>query len=154
MRVDTKLSQWAAAVAVVALASVAPAAAEAQTPGSGTEDKTAVQIETILKEVQLGLSKVQATLVEESLPPLASVQLTLKTVVKHEGGPVFKFLVFSFGKKWEKERAQSLTLTLKPPKPATSEVSSKRTVADMLAGAIVSAARGANSLSPAIHHLI
>jgi hypothetical protein len=62
----------------------------------------------------------------------------LQTVITTAVNGKIKFLIFSFGMSWEKERSQELVLTLIPPTPAPQFSS----LAGKLADAIVEAAEG------------
>lgn len=94
----------------------------------------------VLTQVRRALQSAADQTAGMGLPPLASATVTLQTVIVTAGGAKFKFLVFSFGKTWEKERAHELVLTLAPQKP---QGGMKLELADELADAIVEAARGA-----------
>ena len=98
-----------------------------------------VVIAEVLTQVRRALQIAADQTAGMGLPPLASATVTLQTVIVTAGGAKFKFLVFSFGKTWEKERAHELVLTLAPPK---AQSGMKRELADELADAIVEAAKG------------
>src|SRR5436190_12825223 len=103
----------------------------------------AITIQEVLTEVQRGLSEAQQQLVAAKIPPLDSVVLHLLTEYNVSGGPKFKVLIFSFGKTWERERSNELTITLKPPKAdQQSELLSAPGLASQLVAAIVAAAQG------------
>jgi hypothetical protein len=96
-------------------------------------------IAEVLTQVQRALQNAAERTAGMGLPPLATVTLTLQTVITVAGGVKFKFLVFSFGQTWEKERSHELVLTLAPPK---ARLGMKAALADELADAIVEAAIG------------
>jgi hypothetical protein len=96
-------------------------------------------IAEVLVQVQRALQNAADRTAGMGLPPLATVTITLQTVITVSGGVKFKFLVFSFGQTWEKERSHELVLTLVPPKPRPG---TKAGLADELADAIVEAASG------------
>jgi hypothetical protein len=107
-------------------------------------------IAEVLAQVQRALEDAAARTAGMGLPPLAAVTLTLQTVITVSGGAKFKFLVFSFGQTWEKERSHELVLTLVPPK---ARPGTKADLAGELADAIVEAASGVRdglSGSPAL----
>jgi hypothetical protein len=104
------------------------------------ESANGVVIADVLKQVQRALRIVADRTAGKGLPPLAAVTLTLQTVVVTAGGAKFKFLVFSFGRTWEKERSHDLVLTLAPPRARRGRTT--RELADELADAIVEAAMG------------
>jgi hypothetical protein len=127
-----------AAMLIVAIAS-ASLALERQDAPAGD----AITIQEVLTEVQRGLSEVQQQLVAARIPPLDSVVLHLLTEYNVSGGPKFKVLIFSFGKTWERQRSNELTITLKPPK-AEMQVQSTGApgLSSQLVAAIVAAAQG------------
>ncbi len=86
------------------------------TPLSPSSDNE-VTIEQALKEIQRALVIAQSELANMDAPPLEEVQLTLQTILTRSAGGEFKLFLWSFGKKWEKERAHQIVLTLKPPAP-------------------------------------
>ncbi len=94
----------------------------------------------VLTQVREALQTAADQTAGMGLPPLASATVTLQTVIATAGGAKFKFLVFSFGRTWEKERAHELVLTLAPPKARSGKGSDA--LADELANAIVQAAKG------------
>ena len=101
-------------------------------------DKKPVVIEKLLSEVQKALEDAQSRIADPSFPKLESVILTLQTVITAAVTGKIKWLIFSFGMGWEKERSQELVLTLLPP-PAARRAES---FASNLADAIVEAAEG------------
>lgn len=115
-------------------------------PASFTQDHPpadAITIQEVLTEVQRALADVQHQLVAAQIPPLDSVVLHLLTEYNVSGGPKFKVLIFSFGKTWERERSNELTITLKPPKANQQpELLNTPGLASQLVAAIVAAAQG------------
>jgi hypothetical protein len=117
--------------------------------------KQEVFIAELLNEVQKGLADAQAELQGARFPALESVTLTLQTEVVRRGEAGITILIFSFGRKWEKERAQEMTLTLRPPEAAPPTAARVRpSVSAELVAAIVAAARGvkeAGDRQPPLH---
>lgn len=72
----------------------------------------------VLTEVQKAMVDTQTRLAKGSLPQLESVVLSLQSIVTKQVGGQIKFLIFSFGRKWEKERSQLVELKLVPPEPS------------------------------------
>jgi len=101
-----------------------------------------VLISDLLKEVQKGLVEAQAQIKALSFPALKSVTLTLQTEVTVSGTAGVKILIFSFGKKWEREKAQQMTLLLRPPSGNQLNMVARPSVAQELVKAIVAAAKG------------
>jgi len=103
----------------------------------------AITIQEVLTEVQRGLSDAQRQLVAAKIPPLDSVVVHLLTEYHVSGGPKFKVLIFSFGKTWERERSNELTITLRPPRADQQpELLNTPGLASQLVTAIVAAAQG------------
>jgi hypothetical protein len=103
----------------------------------------AITIQEVLTEVQRGLSDAQHQLVAAKIPPLDSVVLHLLTEFNVSGGPKFKVLIFSFGKTWDRQQSNELTVTLKPPKAdQPAALVSTPGLASQLVAAIVAAAQG------------
>lgn len=107
-----------------------------------TQDTQGIVIDQLLKEIQIGLRKVQNDLRGEGIPPLQSVTLDLTAEVKKEVGGKINLFIVSFGHKWEKSRSQEIEVTLKPPKPSPLVAKGPPSVADELVKAIESAAQG------------
>jgi hypothetical protein len=107
-----------------------------------TQGEKEVVIEQLLKQVQIGLAKVQNDLKSQGMPPLQSVTLNLTAEVKKGSDKKFTLFIWSFGHKWEKSRSQEVEVTLKPPEPTAGLVKAGPTVADQLVEAIESAAKG------------
>lgn len=117
----------------------------AQLLAGQTVSDRGVAIDSVLSQIQRGLTQAQLTLADSQprLPPLESVTLTLQTEFDKKGGPKFKLWVISFGQTWEKQSSNELVLVLKPPSgTATEEVGTPEGLSDQLVDAIVSAARG------------
>lgn len=106
-------------------------------------DAQGQEIQEVLKEIQLGLSNTQDFLKSEEMLPLSSVELKLETFEKKQKDGSFKILIFTFGKKWEKELAQEIYIKLIPPKPKEiKEVSSNSSLAESLKKMIVAVGKG------------
>lgn len=101
-----------------------------------------VAIDSVLNEIQRGLTQAQVEIADNKLPPLESVTVTLQTEYVKKGGPKVKLFIISFGQTWEKQSSNELTLVLKPPKKATEAVGTHEGLSDQLVDAIVSAASG------------
>jgi hypothetical protein len=101
-----------------------------------------VTIDSVLTEIQKGLAKAQTEIVDQGMPPLKSVQVTLQTVATQKVGGTLKLLIFSIGSTVTKERTQQLTLTLKPPALKKELVAGAPSIAEGLTQALVSAAAG------------
>ena len=100
-------------------------------------------VDAVLGEIQKGIHLARQTLAgDPSLPRLDHVEVSLNTVLKKSGGGGFKILIFSFGKKWEKESVQKLTLKLKPYGSSNLAGAPKPPLSEQLANAIVGAVRG------------
>lgn len=106
------------------------------------QDTQGVVIDQLLKEVQIGIAKVQNDLGGDGIPPLQSVTLNLTAEVKKDVGGKINLFIVSFGHKWEKGLTQEVEVTLKPPTPKKLVGRGAPSVADQLVKAIESAARG------------
>lgn len=80
----------------------------------------------VIQEVKNGLKEAQTELDNASLPKLNKVDITFETVTSKEGKASFKFLIFSFGKKVEKKKTQTVSFTLIAPKPGETVAVKKR----------------------------
>ena len=133
-------ANWVRLIGIGAILSGLPA-----TPVAGQDEASGrgVEIETILSEIQSGLSLAQARIKDLGMAPLKSVTLTLKTEASRDAGGRFKILIFTFGHDWRQELTQEVTLELTPPPPPppTMTFAGPR-LADHLVEAIVSAAEG------------
>jgi NTP-dependent ternary system trypsin peptidase co-occuring protein len=108
-----------------------------------TIDNEGILIDRLLKEIQVGLAKVQKDLVAKNLPPLQSVSLDLTVEAKRQVGAKINLYIVSFGKKWERDRTQEVEITLKPPSPSKPlKAAAGPVIADELASAIESVAEG------------
>ncbi len=106
-------------------------------------DGEQILISEIVTEIQVGLARVQKQLDHEKIPKLKSVTLDLVAEAKIEAGGKINLYIFSFGKKWERDRSQEIEVTLKPPRPDQPlAVAKGPSISDQLVNAIVSAARG------------
>lgn len=107
------------------------------------KDDTAV--DEVITEVQKGLATVQAAS-PSGLPPLQKVTLTLQTEFVRLKDNAFKFLIFKWGRTWERGRSQELVLTLTPQKsPPPASIEESVPLRDLLAKAILSAVQGVES---------
>jgi hypothetical protein len=111
----------------------------AATPG----DKDVVAIQAVIGQIRDALVRVQKDLKGKQLPPLASVDLTLKAVVEKDAGGTFKLWILSFGVKREKDQTQSVSIHLTPPSPDNPTKVGAASLTEALESAIVSAAEGA-----------
>jgi hypothetical protein len=114
-------------------------ASPAETPGN----KDVVAIQTVIGEIRDALVRVQKELKGKQLPPLASIDLTLKAVVEKDAGGTFKLWILSFGVKREKDQTQSVIIHLTPPSPGNPTKVGAASLTEALESAIVSAAEGA-----------
>jgi NTP-dependent ternary system trypsin peptidase co-occuring protein len=134
-------------LALLLLTTISPA----QTASTGVNvnqvatpaDKNVVAIHTVIGEIRDALVRVQKELKGKKLPPLASVDLTLKTVVEKDAGGTFKLWIISFGVKREKDQTQAVTIHLTPPSPDNPTKVGAASLTEALESAIVSAAEGA-----------
>jgi hypothetical protein len=110
---------------------------------SASADKSVVAIQTVIAEIREALVRVQQQLKGKQLPPLASVDLTLKTVVEKDAGGTFKLWIISFGVKREKDQTQSVIIHLTPPSPENPTKVGAASLTEALESSIVSAAEGA-----------
>jgi hypothetical protein len=108
-----------------------------------TPDNSIVAIQAVLDQIQDALTRTQKELKGKQLPPLASVDLTLKTVLEKDAGGTFKLWIISFGVKREKDQTQSVTIHLTPPSPDNPTKVGAADLSSALENAIVSAAEGA-----------
>jgi|HubBroStandDraft_1064217.scaffolds.fasta_scaffold02596_4 hypothetical protein len=106
-------------------------------------DTGVVTIQAVLTQVRSALVNVQADLKGKQLPPLASVDLTLQTVVSAEGGPTIKLWIISLGATREKDETQTVTIHLTPPSANNAVAVGAADLTKALETAIVSAAEGA-----------
>ena len=134
------------------LAAVVPTVSQSQTTqsppnsnrtGSAADASQVVAIQTVIAQVRDALTRVQKDLDGKQLPPLASVDLTLKTVVEKDAGGTFKLWIISFGVKREKDETQTLTIHLTPPSKDNPQKVGAASLTAALESAIVSAAEGA-----------
>lgn len=128
---------WIVAIFAVSMFVISGAPA-AQSQSSGSR----VLVEQVLNNVQRALIIVQDQAEETSLPKLSSVTVKLSTQIISVGKGKVEFFVISLGGGASAETAQTLTLKLVPPKPGTPSPVATSDIAQSLAGAIVSAARG------------
>ena len=105
-----------------------------------------ITIAAVVKEIQDGIDIANNALAKDRLPSLSSVKLDLNTVIKKEVGPNFKFLIFSFGKKWTNEASQLTTITLIPSVVRVIPTAEEN-ISNKLAQMIIAAANGVNAAS-------
>ncbi|RBP48667.1 trypco2 family protein [Arenicella xantha] len=105
-----------------------------------------IEIASVVEQIQNGIDIAKKGLAADSLPNLQSVTLNLNTAVKRDGGPKFKFLIFSFGKKWTSEASQTTTITLVPKVPRVTPTSAEE-ISDSIAKMIIAAADGVSKAS-------
>jgi hypothetical protein len=109
---------------------------------NGNDDKGVV-IARVLVEVQGALQRARARTQGTGFPKFETATITLQTVITRSLGGKIKFLIFSFGKTWERERSHEMVLSLTPPPvPAARTAMVDRTLAQDLEDAIVEAAEG------------
>jgi Trypsin-co-occurring domain 2 len=104
---------------------------------------TVVALQAVLGQVRDALTQVQKDLKKSQLPQLASVDLTLKTVVEKDAGGTFKLWIISFGVKREKDQTQTVTIHLTPPSADNPTKVGAVNLSSALVSAIESAAEGA-----------
>lgn len=113
----------------------------------GDNDDKQFPLEDVLTEVKNALKTTQTELKDDGFPLLKTVDLSFQTVTSKSSGPTFKFLIFSFGKKVEKERAQAVTFTLKAPEANSStEVSAAPAITQQLISAMKMASESIKNL--------
>jgi protein subunit release factor A len=78
-------------------------------------DTRGVVIDQLLKEVQIGLARVQTELQKEAIPPQESVTLNLTAEVRKTTGGKVNLFILSFGRKVERSQTQEIEVKLKPP---------------------------------------
>jgi hypothetical protein len=110
---------------------------------AASDDKGVVAIQAVISQVRGALIDVQKDLRDKNLPPLASIDLTLKTVAEKDAGGTFKLWIISFGVKREKDQTSTVTIHLTPPSPDNPKPVGAVTLGEALRTAIVSAAEGA-----------
>jgi hypothetical protein len=111
-------------------------------PVAGQPPEQGVELQQVVTQIKTALRDAAPALKGGVLPPLKSVTVVLQTEVSKATGGTFKFLVFSFGTKYEKSRSQELSITLTPPETKPETVSKTPSLAEPLKDAILSAAAG------------
>ena len=107
-----------------------------------------VTVQEVLGEIQKGIHQARQKLADNpSLPKLSHVELNLNTVLKTSRSGGIRILIFSFGKKWEKEDVQKLSLRLEPIDTSGFAGKPKPPLSEQLANAIVGAAVGVGKAS-------
>jgi len=104
-------------------------------------DSGVVAIKDVISQIRDALTLAQKKLKGKQLPPLASIDLTLKTLLEKDAGGTINLWIISFGAKRETDSTQTVTIHLTPPSPDNPTKVGALTPA--LASAIVSAAEGA-----------
>jgi hypothetical protein len=107
-----------------------------------TADST-VPISTVLDQIKEALVLVQKDLANKKLPPLASIDLTLKTVAEKDVGGTLKLFILTLGAKREKDQTQTVTIHLNPPSASNPKNIAASPLTLDLEHTIVSAAEGA-----------
>ena len=108
------------------------------------------EVGSVIQEIKAALSDVQTTLVNGDLPPLKEVKLSLKTELSKKAGGKISFFVVSMGGDWESTKAQSIDITLIPPKPGNPQLVATESVTQLLEDAIISAAKGVKDANEGI----
>jgi hypothetical protein len=106
-------------------------------------NKDVVAVQAVISQIRDALVRVQKTLKGKQLPPLASIDLTLKTVVQKQAGGTFKLWIISFGATRENDQTQSVQIHLTPPSPDNPTKVGAASLTDALESAIVNAAEAA-----------
>jgi hypothetical protein len=106
-------------------------------------NKDVVAVQAVIAQIRDALVRAQKTLKGKQLPPLASIDLTLKTVVLKEAGGTFKLWIISFGATRENDQTQSVQIHLTPPSPDNPTKVGAASLTDALESAIVNAAEAA-----------
>jgi hypothetical protein len=116
---------------------------QAATQTVAANDKDVIAIHAVIGEIRDALIRVQKQLSGKQLPPLASVDLTLKTVVQKEVDGTIKLWIITLGAKREKDQTQEVGIHLTPPSKDNPTKVGAASLTDALERAIVSAAEGA-----------
>jgi len=120
-----------------------PGMAERQVLAKAAEGDEGILISKLITQVQIGIAKAQKQLADKKIPKLKSVTLDLSTEAKIGAGGKINLYIFSFGKKWERDRSHEIEVTLKPPSAAQGlKAAAGPSISDQLSDAIVSAASG------------
>ena len=115
----------------------------ARSSAQQSPDAEQVLISDLVTEVQIGLAKAQKELANQKIPTLKSVTLDLVAEAKVAAGGKINLYIFSFGKKWERDRSQEIEVTLKPPSGKQPvQVAKGPSISDQLVSAIVDAGKG------------
>jgi hypothetical protein len=97
-------------------------------------------VEQLLKQLRSTLIKVQGEIASRKLPELKSVQINLQTGIKTTAGGSITFFVISIGDKVTNEQAQSIKITLIPPKVTSAQVAASQDFSRNFANAIIAVA--------------
>lgn len=115
----------------------------ARSSAQQSPDAEQVLISDLVTEVQIGLAKAQKELANQRIPTLKSVTLDLVAEAKIAAGGKINLYIFSFGKKWERDRSQEIEVTLKPPSAKQPlQVAKGPSISDQLVSAVVDAGKG------------
>jgi hypothetical protein len=130
------------AVSLIVLVLIA-SMAERQATIRAADTDEGILISQLITQIQIGMAKAQKELADKKIPRLKSVTLDLSTEAKIGAGGKINLYIFSFGKKWERDRSHEIEVTLKPPSPKEPlKVAAGPAISDQLKDAIVSAANG------------
>lgn len=138
-------SKISGAVSLFLLLSLALMGASNPPQAQTDQDKGVIALEAVISQVRQALIGAQKQLTTDGLPPLASIDLTLKSVVQKQAGGTFKLWIISFGVSRENDQTQTVTIHLTPP---TGKEPTKVGAVDLTAAlqsVIVSAAEGAHN---------
>ena len=118
-----------------------------QAAAAQDESTRAASIDAVLAEVQAGIDAAQKALDAQDTcngrcPRLKDVTVTLEAVLKRTKDTGFRFLIFSFGRKFEEAQIQIIELNLKPPPPAAGQSALREPLSSLLAHAIIDAVQG------------
>ena len=117
------------------------------------QDKGVVALEAVISQVRQALIGAQKQLAQDGLPPLASIDLTLKSVVQKQAGGTFKLWIISFGVSRENDQTQTVTIQLTPPSGKEPTKVGAVDLTAELQSVIVSAAKGAQNSGTADYPL-
>jgi hypothetical protein len=84
---------------------------------ASSSDAGVVAIQDVISDIRDSLTIAQQQLKGKQLPPLASIDLTLKAVLEKSAGGTLNLWILSFGTKREKDQTQTVTIHLTPPSP-------------------------------------
>ena len=122
-------------------------------PQTAAPDKEVASITEVLNQIQDALTLAQKDLEKNDLPPLASVDLTLKTVLEKTAGGGINLWIISFGAKRERDETQTVTIHLEPPSPKNPTKVGAESITAVLERTIVIAAEGVKNSGTAAYPL-